>query len=82
MLGYFALILWFLILIVYFVFTASIFYHFKKYSTSPARRRTFLGIFSIASLALFISNLVFFSRIPWKEISETLSTSIRGLGGF
>jgi hypothetical protein len=82
MLGTFAIIFWFLILVVYFVFTASVFYHFKKYTTSRGQKRIFLSIFSIVSLILFVSNLIFFSRIPWNKISDILMFSAKGLGGF
>ena len=81
MIGNFALILWLLTLIVYFIFTVAIFYHFKKYTISSGQRRTFLSVFSIVSLVLFIANFIIFSQIDWNKISEIFSTSVKGLGG-
>jgi len=81
MLGSFAIISWIIILIVYFILTVSIFYHFKKYAMSGSQRRAFLGAFTIISLILFITNLIIYSQIPWNEISDIISTGVRELGG-
>ena len=72
MLGPFALIFFLITIIIYFALTIAIVYHFKKYSISPRAAGSFMGIFLLVSLIFFILDFVFFARIPWQEVSQSI----------
>ncbi len=72
-----ALIFFILILLFYFLITAAIIYHFKEYNLSPTVTRKMMSVFLGVSFVFFALNFIFFSRIPWQQITQALNQSVK-----
>lgn len=70
--GYIALAFFIIILLIYFLFTVSIVYHFKRYNISSRTTKKTMAVFLTVSVIFFIMNLILYSRIPWAEISQNI----------
>jgi len=73
MLGKISFIIFILVLLIFFLLTLAITYHLKRYGLSGGKKKSLVSLFLTISLIFFILNLIIFSKIPWKEISENVS---------